>query len=90
MSYLLSLTITIVTTGNSKTNPPPRTPTIIHFQSSLSLVSCTGLKVSVSAGGVESGPDRASTLDIFAPIAESISDLCFRTMFSNVLLGNTD
>lgn len=80
--------ITIVITGNSKTNPPPRTPTIIHFQSSLSLVSCTGLKV--SAGGVEGGTDRASTLDIFAPIAESISDLCFRTMFSNVLLGNTD
>ena len=88
MSYLLSLMITIVTTGNNKTNPPPRTPTIIHFQSSLSLVSCTGLKV--SARGVEGGPDRPSTLDIFAPMARPISDLCFRTMSSNVLLGNAD
>ena len=67
------------------TTTPTLTPITIHFQLSL-LFGSTGFFV----GDVVVGMNKAFTLEMFAPMALSISGLYSRIMSSSVLLGSTE
>ena len=63
---------------------PAPTPVPIHFHLSL-LVFVGGGVVNTAVDVVEEGLTRASTRDMFAPMAVSMSDLYVITMSTSVL-----
>ena len=73
-----------------KTNTPIPTPTAIHLVVSLLSGTFVGSVVGDVVVGVEGDWMNASTREMLAPRAVSISDLYVLTMLTSVFPGNMD
>ena len=85
-SVILTHHLQTIMTTMTRTTPPPIAPIAIHFQ-----VMGSGSAVLTVGEEVDSpGLNHATTPDIFAPIAASISPLWMTIIWTSILCGSAD